>query len=153
MKRTVSSYLLVVLLVFLAVGAIPAGLSLVIDPTGSSIGFPPELLDQLQGSPFKNFLVPGLFLVILLGFLPLLTSYGLITRKNTKWLKKMNSYKNRHWSWAFSYYTGLILILWINMQLFFGIEFGILHFAYTLLGVVIVFVAQLPSTQKEYTVL
>ncbi|NAY91338.1 hypothetical protein GTQ34_05345 [Muricauda sp. JGD-17] len=152
MKRTISSYLLIALLIFLAIGAIPSGFSLVMDPSGESIGFPPELLDQLQRSPFKDFLIPGFFLITLFGIFPLLAVYGLIVRKEKKWMQKMNPYKDQHWSWTFSYYSGLLLILWINMQLFFGIEFGLLHFAYTMLGILIVFLTHLPSTRRDCSV-
>ena len=150
MKRTVSSIVLMVLLMFLAIGAIPSGLTLVIDPTGKRIGFPPELLEQLQGSPFPDFLIPGAFLFVFLGVVPAFTVYGLFTKKKMKSMQKLCPYKNRHWSWAFSHYLGLVLIFWINVQLLCGIGFGILHFIYTTLGVLVVLVAHLPSTLKEY---
>ena len=152
MKKSISSYLLIGLVFFLAIGAIWGGLSLVLDLSGVDIGFPPAMLEQLEQSPFSNFLVPGLFLFLFLGIFPMIATYGLITKRELKWAKKMNPYKNRHWSWTFSYYIGLLLILWINMQLLFGIEFGILHFVYTLLGVLIVFVAHLSSTKKIYSI-
>ncbi len=150
MKKTFSSYLLIGLVFFLAIGAIWGGLSLVMDPSGVGIGFPPEILEQLEQSPFSNFLVPGLFLFLFLGIFPMITTYGLITKRDLKWVKKLNPYKNRHWSWTFSYHIGLLLILWIDMQLLFGIGFGILHFVYSVLGVLIVFVAHLSSTKKVY---
>lgn len=150
MKKSITSYVLIGLVLFLAIGAIWGGLNLVVDPSGQGIGFPPKILEQLEQSPFPTFLIPGLFLFLFLGVFPMITTYGLITRRELKWAKKLNPYKNRHWSWTFSYHIGLLLILWINVQLFFGIEFGVLHFVYTLLGVLIVFVAHLSSTKKVY---
>jgi hypothetical protein len=50
--------------VFIGVGAIPAGLALVLDPSGSTIGMSSEML---AGSPFPDFLVPGIFLLLVNG--------------------------------------------------------------------------------------
>lgn len=48
----------------LAIGAIPAGLGFILDPTGSEIGMSPEML---AGSPFPDFLVPGIVLFLVNG--------------------------------------------------------------------------------------
>ncbi len=64
--------------------------------------------------------------------------------------RKDKSVQKQHWSWTFSYYLGLLLVLWINMQLFFLKEFSIFHFAYSMLGVLIIVVTHLPSRKKDY---
>ncbi|MFD0863801.1 hypothetical protein ACFQ1M_16415 [Sungkyunkwania multivorans] len=139
------------LLLFQAVSAIPSGAMLIYDPSGITIGFPRSILQDLQvNAPFTNFLIPGLFLMIFLGLLPLLIVYGLITKKNFKLMQTINLYKNYHWSWTFSYYLGILLVLWICMQLYFGIGFGMLHFWYALLGVLIVVATQWTSTKRDY---
>ena len=150
MNGTFSSYFLIGLLALLAVGAIPSGFLLIWDPTGSTIGFPPVLFQELEGSPFSDFRVPGIFLLLFLGLLPAFTVYGLLTKRKLRAIQGLNPHKNQHWSWTLSYCIGLILIFWINMQLFFGIGFHLLHFGYILLGVLIVFVTLLPNTQKQY---
>jgi hypothetical protein len=48
------------ILTLVALGAIPAGLALILKPDGSVLHMPTDIL---QGSPFKDFLVPGLFLL------------------------------------------------------------------------------------------
>ena len=48
------------ILVLVAVGAIPAGLALILKPDGSILHMPTDIL---QGSPFKDFLIPGIFLL------------------------------------------------------------------------------------------
>jgi len=55
MKRSLSSYFLFFLVFFQAVSAIPAGFSLIFDPSGKSIGLPIEMLEP---SPFPNFFIP-----------------------------------------------------------------------------------------------
>ncbi len=148
MKRSISANLLILLIFLQAISAVPSGLSLLIDPSGKGIGLPPG---ALENTPFNNFLIPGLYLFIVLGLLPLITLYGLLTRKKLNWAQKINWDKKFHWSCTFSFYIGLLLILWISMQLYFGITFNNLHFSYTILGVLIIILSQLPSTKKDYT--
>ena len=147
MKRSITSYLLVILVFIQMISALPAGLSLIIDPSGMGIGLPLKLLEH---SPFPDFLIPGLFLFIFLGLLPALVFYGLIKRPIFRALEKLNMFKDYHWSWTYAYYIGVLLILWINMQLFFVKEFGMLHFVYSMLGVLIVFITHLPGTKRDY---
>jgi hypothetical protein len=77
--------------------------------------------------------------------------YGLLTRKWLNWARKINWDKKFHWSNAFSFYIGILLILWINMQLYFGIVYNNLHFSYTILGVLIIILSQFPATKRDYT--
>lgn len=149
MKKSISSYILIFLVLFQFVGAIPYGFSMVIDPSGQSIGIPIYLLEQ---SPFSNFLIPGLFLFVVLGLFPALTFYGLIKKPKIKCLEKLNLYREYHWAWTFSYYVGILLVLWINSQLIFKIEFDVLHFLYSVLGICIIVFTHLPSTKKDYKI-
>jgi hypothetical protein len=56
---------LILLHAFIATGAIPAGILYVVDPsTGGPLDSDPAWLD---GSPFADFLVPGLFLALVIG--------------------------------------------------------------------------------------
>lgn len=115
MKRSASTYLLMVLVCFQIISAVPAGFMLMADPTGNKLGTP---LSMLDGTPFTDFLIPGLFLFLMLGMFPILILYGLIKKSTFKMANKLNLYKGQHWSWTFTYYLGLLLVLWINMQLF-----------------------------------
>jgi len=149
MKKSISTYLLIILVCFQMVSAIPAGLMMILDPSGDMLGVP---LTMLEPSPFTDFLVPGLFLFLILGIFPLLIAYGLLKKPNFKWTNQLNLYKDQHWSWTFSYYLGLLLVLWVNMQLFFIKSWSILHFVYSMVAVFIIIVALLPSTKKDYRV-
>jgi hypothetical protein len=64
MKTRRIEIILGIVLTLVAVGAIPAGLAMIIKPDGSILHLPPEII---QGSPFKDFLIPGLFLFIVNG--------------------------------------------------------------------------------------
>jgi hypothetical protein len=45
--------------IFIGIGGVPAGLIFITDPSGSGMGFSLELL---AGTPFPNYLLPGVFL-------------------------------------------------------------------------------------------
>jgi hypothetical protein len=47
------------ILTLVALGAIPAGLAMILKPDGSLLHMPTDIL---QGSPFNDFLIPGIFL-------------------------------------------------------------------------------------------
>lgn len=147
MKKSISTYLLIVLVFFQMISAIPAGFMLVLDPSGAMLGMP---LGMLEPSPFSNFFIPGLFLFFILGYIPAIIFYGLLKKANYKWADRLNPYKDQHWSWTFSYYLGLLLVLWINVQLFFIKSWDILHFVYSMLGVLIIFITHLPTTRRYY---
>lgn len=62
----------IVLLLFNAIGALPAGFLFIIDPTGSKMGMN---TDYLQHSPFSTFLIPGIVLLLVNGVYSVLTAY------------------------------------------------------------------------------
>ena len=49
-----------ILQAFIGLGAIGGGFMLVKDPSGFALGVP---LNFLEGSPFQDFLIPGIFLL------------------------------------------------------------------------------------------
>lgn len=147
MRKTIAVYLLMVLMALQSISAIPSGWAMITDPSGTNLGIP---IDILELSPFPDFLIPGLFLFIFLGLLPVLILYGLITMKDLKWTRPINLYKNQHWSLTFAYYLGLLLVLWINMQLLFIQKYFFLQVVFSLLGIAIVFLTHLPNTKQNY---
>ena len=42
-------------------------------------------LSMLEGSPFKDYLIPGLILLVVLGLFPLVVLYGLVRRRRWGW--------------------------------------------------------------------
>lgn len=93
-------YLLIGLVAFQALSGIFGGFALVWDPSGALLRMPLSLLD---GSPFEDYLFPGLILLLVLGFLPLLVVYGL-------WLR-------RGWSWTGALLVSLALLVWIGVEI------------------------------------
>jgi hypothetical protein len=70
------------------------------DPSGATIGLP---LEWLKGSPFSDYLIPGLILSSVLGILPLVVAWGL--------------WKRRSWAWYGSLFVGVSLASWIATEI------------------------------------
>ena len=145
--RPFSVYLLAFLLFFLALGGFFGGINLVLYPSGESLSMP---VSYLQHSPFEDYLIPGLILLFLMGVLPLGLVYALLARPSWTWANALNIYAGQHWAWTYSVYAGIILIIWIDIQIMLVGYGHIIQTIYALLGVVITVTALLPSTKTYY---
>ena len=141
--------LLVGLLLFLSAGALFGGGAFLLFPEGW-MGMTPELI--LQHSPFKNFLIPGLILFVVLGLMPVFVVWGLLKRKDCKLAQMVNIYPDMHWSWSWSVYTGFALIIWVYMEVYFLQGFHWLHSFYFFYGVLLLVVALSKSLRQQYSV-
>lgn len=149
-KKPFSCIFLILLQVLLGIGAVFGGVVLIIDPSGGLIKLPLYLLDN---SPFNDFLIPGLILLVTIGVLPLFTSYGLITKWDCKLGNTFNIYfPEMHWAWTSSLYTGFALIIWITVEAFYIKQMGAVHVFYIFWGLGILAVTVLPSVQKYFRV-
>ncbi|MBX2950628.1 MAG: hypothetical protein KF704_15210 [Crocinitomicaceae bacterium] len=136
-KKSIASILLISLHVILGIGALFGGGGMIIDPTGALIQLPFSLLNE---TPFTSFLTPGIILFVLLGILPLITAFGLITKRPWKLTETLNVFPNQHWSYSFSLYIGFLLIGWITIQMYLINGIGLLHVIYIFWGLLIVWV-------------
>lgn len=136
-KNPIVSILLISLHVLLGIGALFGGGGMIIDPTGALIQMPISLLNE---TPFTSFLIPGIILFTVLGILPLITAFGLITNRHWKFAEKLNVFPNQHWSWSSSLYIGFLLIGWITIQMYLINGIGLLHVIYIFWGLLIVWV-------------
>ena len=80
-KKPLSCKLLIFFQLFLGIGAVFGGTVLVIDPSGGLLNMPTTMLKH---SPFKNFLLPGIILLVILGLVPIIIAFGLITGREWK---------------------------------------------------------------------
>ena len=146
-KKPFTVYILIFLVFFLAISGLIGGFALVISSDGEIWQMP---LSMLNGTPFNNYLIPGLILLTFLGIYPSLILIGLIWRSNWDIFNFLNIYKEQHWSWMGSLYTGIMLILWIDFQIML-IGYGhYIQFIYALLGVIIVVFSLVPPVKKYY---
>jgi hypothetical protein len=147
-RKSWACKLLIALQMFLGVGAVFGGAALIIDPSGDMIGMPAAMLVK---SPFTDFFIPGIILLLVLGICPLIAAYGLITKR--EWAAvPFNLFATKHWSWTYSLYTGFALIIWITVEAYMINAFGFVHVLYMAVGLGIQAAAMLPSVQEHYDV-
>jgi len=92
-------------------------------------------LEWLKGSPFKSYIIPGLFLFIVVGGLCLFTSIALITRKL--------------YDRTLSFICGILLILWIVIQVRLIGYVSWMQPAVVVAGIIVLLLAwQLPPSNK-----
>jgi len=85
--------------IFIGIGGVPAGLIFITDPSGSGMGFSPELL---EGTPFPNYLLPGVFLFAVNGVASLVGGVLSLARQR--------------YAGAVAMALGALLIGWIVVQ-------------------------------------
>lgn len=139
--------LLIFLLGFLSLGAFYGGIVLILSPDGSMIEMPAEML---KNSPFRNYLIPGILLLVIFGIFPALIIYGLIKKPESRVFNLFNSLYDHHYAWTFSIYIGLAQIIWIDLQTLYINSVSIIHVIYSGLGIAIVSIALLPQTRKLF---
>jgi hypothetical protein len=145
-KRIRNMFLIV--LGFLALGAIGGGAVLIISPTGEMIGIP---LSEFKNIPFNSYLIPGIILLSVLGLVPLLLIIALLKKPESKLAEQINVFKDMHWSWTYSIYIAFTLIGWVHIQLIF-LQSSVhwLHTFYMFYAILIIIIALLPQVRNLY---
>ncbi|QAA21806.1 hypothetical protein [Sporolactobacillus terrae] len=147
-RKTLFCYVLIVLQLFLGIGALFGGGLLMIAPDGSLLGMP---LSLLKYSSFNTYLIPGAILFFALGVYPVLVAVFLMTEKPLRLAETVNLYKETHWTWMHSLYIGFILIIWLTIEIYILQGIAIVHLVYMFLGLAIQAVTLLPSVKAHYT--
>lgn len=98
--RPPTLHLLVLLLLFQGASGLAGGLALTLDPTGSTLGLPAA---WLAGSPFPDYRMPGLFLLVVLGVVPL-------------WIA-VRVRRREAWAWPGALMVGLLLLAWLVVEI------------------------------------
>lgn len=112
---------------------VAGGFALVADPSGGALGLPRSWLD---GSPFEDYLMPGLILLFILGLIPLIVAWVV--------------WKARRGSWLAALAVGVALLGWLAVQvLVIGYQADPpLQAIYGALGLGIVVLSLLPSVRR-----
>jgi hypothetical protein len=102
----------------IGIGALAGGFGAIMDPSGDAMGISTEVL---RHSPFESFLIPGLFLFVVVGM-------GNVGGAISAWLR---FYYQAYVSGALSG----ILVLWIVVQVYMLRAMNVLHVVYFVVGV------------------
>jgi hypothetical protein len=148
-QKTGLCFILIALQLLLGIGALFGGGALILEPDGTLLRMPIELL---QYSPFHTFLIPGLILFSVLGILPLIAAFFLITEKRSSAGWALSLYKDIHWAWNVSLYIGFILIGWITIEVYILHTIAFIHVFYLFMGMAIQAVTLLPSVKDHYLI-
>lgn len=123
------------LLGFTGLTAIGGGVEMLVFPQGNE--FVPA--SWLAGIPLiDSWIVPGLFLAIILGVGSLLAAYGL--------------FRGRRWGWLASIAVGVVLITWILLEIVLIPDRSFLEALYAGIGLVVLGLAALPSVRARFSV-
>jgi hypothetical protein len=147
MTSKILRFLLNAAMIFLAVSGLYGGISLLIDPSGNNIQLSTSLLENTL---FDSYFIPGITLLLFLGLLPGFVAYGLISKQKSRLASKLNLYKKRHWAWTFSLYCGIILVIWIDIQVMLIGGGYTIQTVYALLGVLILILSLTPEVMRFY---
>ena len=145
MQRPVTLWFLVFVLLFLALNGLGGGIVMLMDPTGNLLG----VADILPFLPVPNFILPGIFLVVVMGLLPLLIGYALIARPNWPWVDSLFRWGNHYWAWTATVALVAILAIWLAVE---GILIGMFPITYAtaVVGLLLLLFALWPGVRKFY---
>jgi hypothetical protein len=144
-KRPFADWVLIVLLLLLGVSALIPGAFFMLAPDGRLLKMP---MSNLAETPFSDYFVPGLLLFAFVGIFPVVAAYGLWRMPGWRWPNLINPFKQQHWSWAASLAAGVILIIWITVQVFLIRAVDFLHYLYWGWAVLLILFALLPSVRR-----
>ena len=146
-SRSFTSWILILLNSILGIGAVISGAMLFVAPDGRLLQMS---TDAVQGTPFPDFLIPGLILFTFMGLLPIFVGYSLIKRPAWNGINMLNPFNRYHWAWTASLTSGLVLLIWIATEtLLIGYEF-ILQPIMAAWGILIILLTLLPNVRRFY---
>ncbi len=141
------AWILIILLFFLGTGGLISGALLFVAPDGKLIGFTPSLL---SGSPFSNYLVPGIILFLFVGVYQIFAGYSLLKKPAWNWPDRLTPFKGYHWAWTTSWVAAVIMLVWIIVETALLGYISLLQPIIALWGIILIFLTFLPSTQRYY---
>jgi len=108
----------IILSMFVGLAAIYGGWMLIADPSGQTLQFPLELLND---TPFNDYFIPGLILFIIIGVYSFLVAiFSMSKFKNYTWLIIIN---------------GCLLIGWLTIELIMNKSFFLPEYHYPLYAI------------------
>jgi hypothetical protein len=146
MKRPFMLWPLVLALVFLALGGFSGGIPLLADPANGGYL---EFGDLLPLLPVPDLILPGLFLLVVMGLYPLLLAYALIARPNWGWVDRLFQWSKHYWAWTGSLILVAIIAIWLVYEGWL-VGWWPITYATAVIGFFILLFAITPSVRKYF---
>jgi len=143
----ITARVLIVLLFFIGLSALISGAMLFIAPDGHLVHWS---TDQLRGTPFSNYLIPGIILFTFIGIFPIFVGYGLLKHPNWAWPNLINPFKKRYWAWTASWAAAVIMLIWISVE---TALLGYISFLQPFIagyGIILLILTFMPDVQRYY---
>jgi hypothetical protein len=146
MKRPVALYWLSFFLLFLAFGGLYGGIAMLFDLSGESL----DMADILPLLPVSNFVLPGLFLLMVMGLTPIALVYALLAQPKLAGLARLLGGNGRYWAWNATIILSLTLAVWLTVQgLLIGFRWPI-QYVTAVNGLFILLLALTPDVRRHY---
>ncbi|MGL4649421.1 MAG: hypothetical protein ACRC1H_08425 [Caldilineaceae bacterium] len=146
--RPWSLWLATAALLFLAIGALPAGFLLMTAPHGNPMGMPAALIEGTPFGALGGWLIPGIVLFTMVGLGCLFLTYALHLLPTWPWLQRLNPIKGQHWAWTLLVVEGAAIMIWILVQIAL-IPYSALQPTVFVLGLSLVLLAFAPSLRRR----
>jgi hypothetical protein len=117
-----------ILLFFLGVSAVAGGVGLVF---GNEM-FPSGWIDEIP--VVTSWLVPGLVLGVGFGIGSLVVGFGMVRRRQSRWLGFLECWTGEHWSWTATLVIGFAHMVWIGLELIYLPSYSWLQAIYGAVG-------------------
>ncbi|MBI9044635.1 MAG: hypothetical protein JEZ06_09130 [Anaerolineaceae bacterium] len=147
MRRPIMLWPLIFLLLFLGFGGITSGIPMLADPENGGFLQFAEILPLL---PVSDLILPGLFLLTIMGLFPFILAYALIKTPEWEWVQRNFQWSKHYWAWTGVLILVGILAAWLIYEVWLIGWFSITA-ATTILGALILFFTLLPGVRKFYT--
>lgn len=102
-------------LLVLGINGLVGGYLMLNDPNGAPMGMP---VSQLERTPFQDFTIPGIILIVVWGLGSLVTLVGLWWPTKPHWMNQLVSGFHVAWAWVLCVVLGFALFIWLTVQVF-----------------------------------
>lgn len=146
MQRPFMVWPLIISLLLLALGGFYGGIAMLADPSGTSL----QLDTVLHQLPVPDYILPGVFLLAMMGGLPLLLAFALFARPEWPWAVRLSNWGSHYWAWTGSLALAAIIAAWLVFQ---GLLIGFWAPTYltAFLGLLILMFSILPSVRNYFS--
>jgi hypothetical protein len=148
MKRPVALWVLIFWLFLLALGGLYGGIAMLLDPSGGLL----QMTGVLPLLPVKDYVLPGLFLMGIMGSVSVISALWLVGSPERFMGEIYHSLMGYHWAWTGTVVLGIILATWLFIQ---GILIGFqwpIQYVTAINGLLIMLFALLPSVRGFYRI-